>query len=120
MKKNPPRGMDRRTFLKAGSAMSLGAVATFSASGDISAKPDPQIMEKNVGEMIDMFPHIQPAKYNKALLKKAKPCYYIEANRIRPALANLDERFKFLGLALEHHISAERQMMRHVAAVAID
>ena len=93
---NSSQGMDRRTFLRVGSAMSLGAAATFGAPGGISAKANPKTTEKNIGEMIDMFPHILPAKYNQALLKKAKSCYYIEANRIRPALVNLDERFKFM------------------------
>ena len=96
MKKSESQKMDRRTFLKAGSAMSLGAAATFGAPGDLSAQSNPNVTEKNMGEMIDMFPHILPAKYNEALLKKAKPCYYLEANRIRPALANLEDRLKFM------------------------
>ena len=93
---NSSQGMDRRTFLRVGSAMSLGAAATFGAPGGISAKANPKTTEKNIGEMIDMFPHILPAKYNQALLKKAKSCYYLEANGTRPALVNLDERFKFM------------------------
>jgi predicted TIM-barrel fold metal-dependent hydrolase len=96
MKKSPSQGMDRRTFLKASGAMGLGTVATFTAPGDISAQSGPKVTEKSPGEMIDMFPHILPAKYNKALLKKARPCYYLEANSLRPALANLEERLKFM------------------------
>ena len=84
MKKNPSKAMDRRTFLKVGGAMSLGAAATFGGPGGVSAQSVPKGTEKKTGEMIDMFPHILPAKYNQALLKKAKPCYYLEANRTRP------------------------------------
>jgi predicted TIM-barrel fold metal-dependent hydrolase len=51
---------------------------------------------KDSFEMIDMFPHILPQKYNEALLKKSRPCYYLEANSTRSALANLDERLRFM------------------------
>ncbi|HVP77497.1 MAG TPA: amidohydrolase family protein, partial [Thermodesulfobacteriota bacterium] len=96
MKKYLSQGMDRRTFLKASSAIGLGTVGTFSTPGGTTASSGPQPDGKSSGEMIDMFPHILPAKYQEALLKKAKPCYYLEANRLRPALANLEERLKFM------------------------
>ena len=47
-------------------------------------------------EKIDMFPHILPQKYNEALLKRAKPCYQLEVNSLRPALTDLDIRFKVM------------------------
>jgi predicted TIM-barrel fold metal-dependent hydrolase len=58
MKKSQSQGMDRRTFLKASSAISLGAMATLRAPGDISAHPSPKMNEKNIGEMMDVFPHM--------------------------------------------------------------
>ena len=85
--KNQLQGMDRRTFLKVGSALSLG-VATLSAPRLTSAQ------KKDSNEKIDIFPHILPRKYNEALLKKSRPCYNLEANRLRPALVDLDLRFK--------------------------
>ena len=68
------QGMDRRTFPKASSAISLGAAATFGAPGGISAQSEPKTAKKNFAEKIDMFCHILPRKYNEALFKKAKPC----------------------------------------------
>jgi len=47
-------------------------------------------------EKIDIFPHILPRKYNEALLKRAKPCYQLEVNSLRPALAYLDIRFRVM------------------------
>jgi predicted TIM-barrel fold metal-dependent hydrolase len=87
MEKNQFQGMDRRTFLKASSALSLG-VATLSDTGLASAQ------KKDATEKIDMFPHILPQKYNEALLKKSRPNYNLEANRLAPALVDLDLRFK--------------------------
>ncbi len=53
-------------------------------------------------EKIDMFPHILTRKYKEALFKKAKPSFYLKADKIRPALWDLDIRFrsmdKFEGL----------------------
>jgi predicted TIM-barrel fold metal-dependent hydrolase len=47
-------------------------------------------------EKIDIFPHILPRKYNEALLKRAKPSYHLEVNRLRPALTDLGIRFKVM------------------------
>jgi len=47
-------------------------------------------------EKIDMFCHILPRKYNEALLKKARACFYLNSNSLRPALVDLDIRFKTL------------------------
>jgi len=84
---NQLQGMDRRTFLKVGSALSLG-VATLSAPRLASAQ------KKDTDDKIDIFPHILPKKYNEELLKKSRPCYNLEANRLAPALVDLDLRFK--------------------------
>jgi predicted TIM-barrel fold metal-dependent hydrolase len=88
MKKNQSQGMDRRTFLKAGSAITLGVAASLSTPGSTLAQ------KKDLAEKIDIFQHILPRKYNEALLKKSRPCYNLEANRLRPALVDLDLRFK--------------------------
>jgi predicted TIM-barrel fold metal-dependent hydrolase len=82
-------------------------------------------------EKIDIFPHILPRKYNEALLKRAKPCYQLEVNSLRPALTDLDIRFrvmdKFEGLrqvmtlgspALEHVLSPKDAM--ELARIAND
>jgi len=45
---------------------------------------------------IDIFSHILTPKYKEALYKKAKPCYNLEANLARPALSDLDERFRVM------------------------
>ena len=85
--KDQSQGMDRRTFLKMTSALSLG-VAALGAPKIASAQ------KKDSGEKIDIFPHILPKKYNEVLLKKSRPSYNLEANRLRPALVDLDLRFK--------------------------
>jgi uncharacterized protein len=50
--------------------------------------------KKDSGEKIDLFCHILPQKYNTALLKKSRPSYNLEINSNRPALTDLDLRFK--------------------------
>ena len=46
--------------------------------------------------IIDAFCHILPPKYKDELYKKAKPCYNLEANMARPALFDLDARFRVM------------------------
>jgi aminocarboxymuconate-semialdehyde decarboxylase len=59
-------------------------------------------MNQTSPRIIDIFCHILPKKYKDLLFKKAKPCYYLEADLARPALFDLDARFrvmdKFQGL----------------------
>lgn len=50
-------------------------------------------------EVIDTFCHVLPSKYKEALYKKARPSFYIEANSSRPALWDLDARFR----AMDEH-----------------
>jgi len=45
---------------------------------------------------IDIFSHILTPKYKEALYKNAKPCYNLEANLARPALSDLDARFRVM------------------------
>ena len=47
-------------------------------------------------EKIDMFPHILTRKYKEALFKKARSSFYLKADKIRPALWDLDIRFRSL------------------------
>jgi aminocarboxymuconate-semialdehyde decarboxylase len=47
-------------------------------------------------QKIDSFCHILPPKYKQALDKKASHCFYLEANRLRPALFDLDIRFRVM------------------------
>ena len=44
--------------------------------------------------MIDIFAHMLPPKYKEVLNKKARYCFYIEANNANPALSDLDIRFR--------------------------
>lgn len=90
MEKGQFQGMDCRTFLKAGSAIAVGAGAASGTPGITSAQ------RKDSGEKIDLFCHILPPKYNEALLKKGKKSYNLEANSIRPELIDLNLRFKTL------------------------
>ncbi len=59
-------------------------------------------MKESSTGMIDIFCHILPKKYKEALFEKAKPCFILEVNNARPALFDLDKRFrdmdKFEGL----------------------
>jgi aminocarboxymuconate-semialdehyde decarboxylase len=50
--------------------------------------------KEHPGEKIDMFCHILPRKYKEELFKKAASSYYIEADSSRPALFDVDVRFK--------------------------
>ena len=61
--KGPSRVMDRRTFLKASSAIGVGATAI--GSPGINSTP-----QKYSGEKIDFFCHILPPKYNEALVNQ--------------------------------------------------
>ena len=53
-------------------------------------------MSKSDTRKIDIFSHILPPGYTEALYKKAKHCYYLEANTERPALSDLDVRFRVM------------------------
>ena len=88
--KNESQGMDRRTFLKASSAISLGAAATLGIPRGSSA----QSVKKYSGEKIDAFCHIMPQKFTEVLYKKCRPTWYIGNMQRLPALTNLDLRFK--------------------------
>lgn len=52
--------------------------------------------DESFSEMIDVFCHILPPKYKEALDKKANHCFYLEANRQRPALFDMDIRFRVM------------------------
>ncbi len=90
MKKSESQKMDRRTFLKAGTAIGVGAAAAIGTPGIPSAQT------KYSGEKIDLFCHILPPKYNEAFVNKARRGFNYEANNSRPQLANLDLRLKTL------------------------
>jgi predicted TIM-barrel fold metal-dependent hydrolase len=90
MEQGQSQGMGRRTFLKAGGEISLGAAAAFGTPGITSAQ------RKDSGEKIDLFCHILPPKYNEAFVNKARKGFNFEANASRPQLANLDLRLKTL------------------------
>jgi len=90
MEQHESQGMDRRTFLKTSSAISLGAAAALGAPQLTSAQA------KYSGEKIDLFCHILPPKYNEACMHKGRKGYNFEANAKWQQLANLDLRFKTL------------------------
>jgi len=59
------------------------------------AQSEPGVEKKGLGEKIDIFSHIVPAKYKEAILKRAsKPSYYLDNTNALPALSDLDIRFK--------------------------
>ena len=80
--------MDQRTLPEAGSSAGEKRMET-PGPAELSA-----VQKKATGEKIDLFCHILPKKYNEALLKKSRPCYNHEINRNRPALTDLELRFK--------------------------
>ena len=84
-------GMDRRSFLK---GMTLGAAASFVVPAAVTAQSGSKAVQKESGEKIDMFCHVLPQKYKEELFKKSRPCYYLEADRNKPALFDLDMRFR--------------------------
>ena len=51
--------------------------------------------ESSLGK-IDIFTHILPLKYAEALYKKARDCFYIEADKATPILSDLDARFRIM------------------------
>ncbi len=93
MENNQVQGTNRRTFPK---ASSLRKGASLGTHAGISAQSEPKIAKKDSLEKIDMFCHILPRKYNEALLKKAKSCYYLKTNSSKPALTDLDIRFRVM------------------------
>ena len=53
-------------------------------------------MQDASSEKIDVFCHILPKKFKEALFKKAKPCYYLDADNGTPAIFDLDLRFRVM------------------------
>jgi len=66
---------------------------SFNSSDSKDRKPTMKI--SSTGK-IDIFCHILPLKYKEALYKKAKPCFYLAADSARPALFDLDIRFRVM------------------------
>jgi uncharacterized protein len=99
MKSKKSEGIDRRSFLK---GVALGAGAALVAPVAASAQTGARAVQKVSGEKIDVFCHVLPKRYKEELFKKSKPCYYLEADKNKPALFDLDIRFrdmdKFPGL----------------------
>ena len=50
--------------------------------------------KKDFGEKIDIFCHILPSKTKEVFFKKAMPCNYIDTDSSRPALFDLELRFR--------------------------
>jgi predicted TIM-barrel fold metal-dependent hydrolase len=95
MKRREQEGMDRQTFLTVSSSMSLGAALAMGAPGVVSAQAEKNASAKDYGEKIDAYSHILPKKYKEALFEKMpKTSYYFEADSVRPALFDLDTRFR--------------------------
>jgi predicted TIM-barrel fold metal-dependent hydrolase len=96
MKKILLQGRDRRRFPKVSSAKDLKAGVTSGVSAKTSARSKPGTTKKDAGEKIDIFCHILPPKSKEALFKKATSCHYIETDSARPALFDLDMRFRVM------------------------
>jgi uncharacterized protein len=55
-----------------------------------------ETVKEHTGEKIDMFCHILPPKYKEVLFKKGRSSYYMDADLGRPALFDMDVRFKVM------------------------
>ncbi|MFC1868962.1 amidohydrolase family protein [Thermodesulfobacteriota bacterium] len=91
MKKNDSQGMDRRTFIK---SVGLGAAATLGAPAVVAAQSGKKTAQMGSAEKIDIFPHILTKRFKEVLFKKPKNSFYMKADTVRPALWDLDLRFK--------------------------
>jgi predicted TIM-barrel fold metal-dependent hydrolase len=92
--KKPLRRRVHRRSLKAPGAKRLEARSTSGVSVKIAARPRSGTTKKDPGELIDIFCHILPLKTKEVLFRKARPCNYIDTDNTRPALFDLDRRFK--------------------------
>ena len=85
MKKKPRQGKERRRSLKAaGSGL---PARTSKGSKPVTTK-------KGAAEKIDVFSHILPPRTKEVLFRKARSCNYIDTDNTRPALFDLDRRFR--------------------------
>jgi uncharacterized protein len=96
MKKDLLQARNRGQSLKAASTKGLKARATSGGPAKTLARSKLGTPKKNAGEKIDIFCHILPPKTKEALFKKAPPCHYIETDSGRPALFDLDMRFRVM------------------------
>ena len=96
MKKDLLQARDRRRSLKAASTKGLKARATSGVPANTPARSKSGTSKKDTGEKIDIFCHILPPKSKEVLFKKATPCHYIETDSGRPALFDLDMRFRVM------------------------
>jgi predicted TIM-barrel fold metal-dependent hydrolase len=63
----------------------------------VSAQTEGKVSATDYGEKIDAYSHILPKKYKETLFEKmSKTSYYFEADSTRPALFDLDARFKVM------------------------
>jgi aminocarboxymuconate-semialdehyde decarboxylase len=94
MKKKPLQGRERRRFPKAGSPKHLKAQSTLRLLPKATLRSIAKTSTKDFGEKIDIFSHILPPRTKAVLFKKAMPCNYIDTDAGRPALFDLDRRFR--------------------------
>jgi len=94
MKKKPRQGKERRRSLKAAGAKDLKARAASGLPARTSKRSKPVTTKKGAAEKIDIFCHILPPRTKEVLFRKARPCNYIDTDNSRPALFDLDRRFK--------------------------
>jgi uncharacterized protein len=59
-------------------------------------QPESRTGQNASAEKIDIFCHILPPKFKEVLFKKAKACHYLKADSSRPALYDLDVRFRVM------------------------
>ena len=85
MEKKRWQGKERRRSLKAaGSGL---PARTSKGSKPVTTK-------KGAAEKIDVFSHILPPRTKEVLFRKARSCNYIDTDNTRPALFDLDRRFR--------------------------
>jgi predicted TIM-barrel fold metal-dependent hydrolase len=83
-----------RRSLKTSSAKNLKTRSTSRIPTRTTSRSIPKMSKKDFGEKIDIFCHILPPKTKEVLFKKAMPCNYIDTDSGRPALFDLDMRFR--------------------------
>lgn len=89
MKKDLSQTIQTRSVHGDSTSLHLKAGASSTGSGGMAGRAESKATATRSGEKIDMFCHILPKKFNEALLKKSRPCYYLRKNSLRPALNDL-------------------------------
>ena len=98
MNRNPPQRRKRQRSPKARGTENLKAQGPSRILPKTISRSIPKTSKKDFAEKIDIFCHILPPRTKEVLFKKARSCNYIDTDNTRPALFDLDRRFR----AMDH------------------